>query len=137
MSATSHYIVLFDGVCNFCNAGVNRILTNDPKDRFRIAALQSDVAKELLAPFGIRAENLDSVALIENGKIYQRSTAALRIARRMSGAWPLLFGFIIVPPFIRDAIYDWIGRNRYKWWGKRESCMVPTPDVRRKFLAIS
>ncbi|MFN8712000.1 MAG: thiol-disulfide oxidoreductase DCC family protein [Bacteroidota bacterium] len=134
MSTPQHYIVLFDGVCNFCNAGINRIITHDPKDRFRIAPLQSDIAKELLAPFGIKAENLDSVALIENGKIYQRSTAALRIARRMSGAWPLLFALIIVPPFLRDAVYDWVGRNRYKWWGKSESCMVPTPDVRRKFL---
>jgi predicted DCC family thiol-disulfide oxidoreductase YuxK len=137
MSTSQHYIVLFDGVCNFCNAGVNRIITHDPKDRFRMAPLQSDIAKELLAPFGIKAENLDSVAFIENGKIYQRSTAALRISRRMSGAWPLLFAFIIVPPFLRDAVYDWVGRNRYKWWGKSESCMVPTPDVRRKFLAMS
>lgn len=137
MSHENKYIVLFDGVCNFCNAGVNRIITHDPKDRFRVAPLQSEIAATLLTPFGIKAENLDSVALIENGKIYQRSTAALRIARRMSGAWPLLFAFIIVPQFLRDAVYDWVGRNRYKWWGKREACMVPTPEIRRKFLSTN
>lgn len=137
MSTSHHLVVLFDGVCNFCNAGVNRIITHDPKDRFRVAALQSEIAKELLLPFGVVAEQLDSVALIENGKLYQRSTAALRIARKMSGAWPLLFVFIIIPAFIRDGVYNWIGRNRYKWWGKREACMVPTPEIRRKFLAMN
>lgn len=137
MSADAHYIVLFDGVCNFCNAGINRIIDNDPKDRFRFAPLQSDIAQELLAPFGVKADALNSVALIIDGKLYQRSSAALHISRRMSGAWPLLFAFIVIPPFIRDAVYDWVGRNRYRWWGKSESCRVPTPEIKRKFLAMS
>lgn len=134
---TLDHVILFDGVCNFCNSSVNRVIENDPKDIFRFAPLQSEVGQQLLVHYGIDRTMTDSVVYIENGKAYVRSSAALRIARRMKGFYPVLFGFIIVPPFIRNAVYDLIARNRYKWFGRKDSCMMPTPEVRRKFISFS
>lgn len=133
-TALEKSIVLFDGICNLCNTSINRVLRNDPKDRFRFAPLQSDYAKNLLKSYSTPIDQLSSVVLIENGKIYQRSTAALRIAKQMGAAYPLLYTFIIVPAFLRDLVYDYIARNRYRWWGKRESCMISTVEVQQKFL---
>jgi len=127
-------IVLFDGVCNFCNNSINFIIRRDKKDLFRFAPLQSELGEELKRKYSIPEKFMDSVILIENGKVYFKTTAALRIARRLGGGWPLMYGFIIVPPFIRDIVYNIIAKNRYKWWGQRESCMIPTPEVRRKFI---
>jgi predicted DCC family thiol-disulfide oxidoreductase YuxK len=127
-------IVLFDGVCNLCNAYLNSVLRNDPKDLFLFAPLQSDRAQELLMQYGMINHTVTSVVLIENGKLFQRSTAVLRIARKMGGFFPLLYGFIIIPAFIRDFIYDAIARNRYRWWGKREQCMIPDESTKKKFL---
>lgn len=127
-------IVLFDGVCNLCNASVQFIITHDPQEYFKFAALQSAAATKLLQNHSTPVGTLESVILIEDGKVYVESAAALRIARRLRGLWPLLFAFIIVPRPIRDGIYRFIARNRYRWFGKQESCMMPTKALRARFL---
>ncbi len=127
-------LILFDGVCNLCDSSVQFILLRDKKDRFRFASLQSDYGQNILKQHHLPTEKFNSLALIENGKLYQRSTGALRIARRLKGAWPMLYAFIIVPPFIRNFVYDLIARNRYRWFGKKETCMMPRPEWKQKFL---
>jgi predicted DCC family thiol-disulfide oxidoreductase YuxK len=131
---TSKAIILFDGVCNFCNSSVNFVMKHDKKDRFRFAPLQSATGKKILQQFHEDTDATDSVILIENSGLYKRSTAILRIAKRLGGAYLLLYGFMIVPRFLRDAVYNFIGRNRYKWFGKKDSCMVPTEEVKKKFM---
>lgn len=126
-------VILFDGVCNLCNGFVNFIIRRDKKNRFRFASLQSDAAAALLSRYSV-TKNLKTIIFIENGKVYSRSGAALHICRRLSGGWPLLYGFIIVPSFIRDAFYDLVAKYRYRWFGKRDQCMIPTPALRSKFL---
>lgn len=135
MDTGTHGIILFDGVCNFCNSTINRIIKADKKKYFRFAPLQSDLGKELLAKNGLDPEKFDSVILVDNNRAYVYSTSVLHIARKLGGIYSLAYVFILVPPFIRNAVYKWIGRNRYKWFGKKEACMVPTPDVRSRFLA--
>lgn len=103
-------------------------------DRFKVGALQEAAGKELLSKFKVNTEYLDSLILIEGEEIYFRSTAALKIARNLSGLWPLFYGFIIVPSSLRDGIYDWIGKNRYRWFGKKNTCRLPTPEERAKFI---
>jgi predicted DCC family thiol-disulfide oxidoreductase YuxK len=123
-------IVLFDGVCNLCNGFVQFILPRDPAGRFRFASLQSDSARRLLkgdAP-------VETVVLIEEGKTFVKSTAALRIARRLQFPWPAVYAFIVVPRGLRDILYDWVARHRYRWFGKRDACMLPTPQWRGRFL---
>jgi len=128
-------VVLFDGVCNLCNGSVQFIIAHDPHANFRFAALQSDAAQRLLRESGARGPLPDSVILVAQGQVYTRSSAALRIVRRLAFPWPLLYAFIVVPSPLRDIAYDFIARNRYKWFGKRESCMLPTPELRTRFLA--
>jgi len=128
-------IILFDGVCNFCNSSVDFIVARDPEGVFRLGALQSDEAKPYLEKFDIDIKDLSSMALIEDGEVYRRSTAALRIARRLKAPWPIFYAFILVPRFIRDAAYNWIARNRYDWFGKMESCRVPNDELRERFLS--
>jgi predicted DCC family thiol-disulfide oxidoreductase YuxK len=127
-------LILFDGVCNLCNSSVQFILLRDPKDHFRFASLQSDYGQSILKQHNLPTDKFNSLALIENGKLYQRSTGALRIARRLKGLWPMLYAFIIVPPFIRNFVYDLIARNRYRWFGQKESCMMPRLEWKQKFL---
>lgn len=127
-------IVLFDGVCNFCNSSVNFVMRKDNSDYFRFLPLQSDKGKSIVSKFNLDPENLQTVILLERGRVYTKSTAAIRIARKLRGGWKLFYGFVIVPAFIRDVMYNFVARNRYKWWGKRDVCMVPTPDVKNKFL---
>jgi predicted DCC family thiol-disulfide oxidoreductase YuxK len=128
-------VVLFDGVCNLCNGAVNFIIDRDPLGRFRFAALQSSQAEALLAPLRLVPEVApQSFILVEGGRVYERSTAALRIARRMAGAWRLLYAFIVVPAPLRDILYRFIARNRYRWFGKADACRVPTPELRTRFL---
>ena len=127
-------LVLFDGVCNLCNSSVQFIIARDPSARFRFAPLQSRSARTLIEQSGIRAPLPDSLLLIERGHAYLRSTAALRIARRLRFPWPLLYVLIAVPRPLRDCIYDFIARRRYRWFGTRDSCMVPTPELRERFL---
>lgn len=128
-------IILFDGVCNLCNKAVQVTIKNDAADYFRFASIQSDSGIALLTQYHLPIiSNPESIVLIENGKVYQHSSAALRIAKRLSGRYRLLYFFIIVPPFIRDWVYRLIARNRYRWWGKQNSCWVPTPALKAKFL---
>lgn len=127
-------ILLFDGVCNLCNSSVHFIIQHDKKDRFKFAAIQSEIGKELFKKFNMDPSLTDSLVLIELNRFYNRSTAALRIAKHLDGLYPLLYIFIIIPPFIRDGIYDLIAKNRYKWFGKKEACMIPSDEIRSKFV---
>ncbi len=127
-------VILFDGVCNLCNASIDFILKRDKKNRFLVGALQEDAGKKLLSRFKVNPEYLDSLVLIEENQIFFRSTAALRIAKKLSGLWPLFYGLIILPSGLRDTIYDWIGRNRYRWFGKKSTCRLPTPEEKAKFI---
>jgi predicted DCC family thiol-disulfide oxidoreductase YuxK len=129
-----HAIILFDGVCNLCNASVNFVLDRDASGYFRFGALQSDEARELLSKWSYPSEYLDSIVLVENGQVYRESDAALRIARHLSGAWPLLYHLRWIPRFIRDGVYTWIARNRYRWFGRRDVCRIPTPELKSRFL---
>lgn len=130
----SHKIILFDGVCNLCNGAINFVIKKDKKNIFKFAPLQSEIGKTLLSQFKIDTSEVDSIILVDGEKYYAKSSAALRISKELSGAYPLLYGFIILPRFIRDLVYDYIAKNRYKWFGKKESCMIPTPELKEKFL---
>lgn len=127
-------VILFDGVCNLCNASIDFIIKRDKKDHFRVGALQEEAGKNLLSKFEVNPEYLDSLVLIEDEQIFFRSTAALKIAKNLSGLWPLFYGLIFLPSGLRDGIYDWIGKNRYRWFGKKNTCRLPTPEERAKFL---
>jgi predicted DCC family thiol-disulfide oxidoreductase YuxK len=129
----SKQVILFDGVCNLCNQSVQFIIQKDPSGKFTFAALQSSFGKQLLENYQLPPRTY-SVILIKNSKVYQRSSAALEIAKQLTGLWPLLYGLIIVPPFIRNAVYDWIARNRYRWFGRKDECMIPTPELKSRFL---
>ena len=126
----SNAIILFDGVCNLCDGAIAFVIKRDPKKYFRFASLQSETAQKLLG----ERHSLDTMILIENGNVYLRSTAALRIAKKLRGLWPLFYIFIVIPKFLRDLLYNWIARNRYRWFGKIEACMVLTPELRDRFL---
>jgi predicted DCC family thiol-disulfide oxidoreductase YuxK len=132
--ATANPIVLFDGVCNLCNGSVQFIIRHDRQGRFRFASLQSSVGQDLLARFGMDPGRLDSVILVEGDRWYKESDAALRIARGMSGGWKALTVFRVIPRPIRDAVYRLIARNRYRWFGEQETCWLPTPELRGRFL---
>lgn len=127
-------IILFDGVCNFCNSAVNFVIKRNKKTIIQFAPMQTDAGKKLLQRYDLPAEVMQSFVFIEKEKAYTQSTAALKVCRYMNALWPLCYGFIIVPKFIRDGIYNWIGRNRYKWFGVRQECMIPTPEVKERFL---
>lgn len=127
-------VIFFDGVCNLCNSAVQFVIERDGKNYFKFAALQSDFAVSTLADYSLQVKQGDSFVLLENNKVYEQSTAALRVAKKLNGFWPLLYILIIIPPFVRNAVYRFIGHNRYKWFGKQESCWVPTPELKRKFL---
>ena len=127
-------IILFDGVCNLCNSSITFVIKHDPKDLFRYAPLQSDLGQSLLKKHQINPQEVDSIILVDQEKAYTKSSAALRIARHLSGGYALLSAFLIIPPFIRNVVYDYIAKNRYKWYGKKESCMIPTPELKAKFL---
>ncbi|MBD8004153.1 thiol-disulfide oxidoreductase DCC family protein [Bacillus norwichensis] len=127
-------IVLFDGVCNFCDASVQFIIKNDPKGKFRFAPLQSDIGQKLLKQYHFSAD-VDSIVLIEEDKTYCKSDAALRICRHLKGLWKLAYILIILPGSARNFIYDVLARNRYNWFGKKDTCILPSPEVRRRFLS--
>jgi predicted DCC family thiol-disulfide oxidoreductase YuxK len=127
-------IILFDGVCNLCNDAVLFIIKRDHNRRFKFAALESDVGNALLKQHQIDPSKVDSIILISKNVAYIKASAALHIAKGLSGLWPLLYAFIIIPDFISNGVYDFIAKNRYKWFGKKESCMIPTPDLKSRFL---
>lgn len=127
-------IILFDGFCNLCNASVNFIIRRDRKDLFRFSTFQNDTGRAIAKKLGIENLVSDTLILYQHGKVHTQSTAALTIARKLNGLWPLLYAFIIVPPPLRNAIYNIISRNRYKWFGRRESCMIPSKGMLKKFI---
>lgn len=127
-------IILFDGVCNLCNNSVQFVIKHDPSDKFMFAALQSERGQQLLQQYNLATAGFDSFVLIQNEKVFLKSTAALQVAKQLSGPVKLLYGFIIVPAFIRNAVYAFIAKNRYKWFGKKDSCMIPSPSLQSKFL---
>ncbi|MGM0634925.1 MAG: thiol-disulfide oxidoreductase DCC family protein [Bacteroidota bacterium] len=128
-------IVLFDGVCNFCNDSVRFIMKRDQKDIFRYASLQSDLGKKLTQERGIDTSKVDSIILIDPGNAYYiKSTAALEIAKHLKGVYKLLHVFLYLPQGFRDWIYDFIAKNRYSWFGKMETCPMPSPEEQDKFL---
>jgi predicted DCC family thiol-disulfide oxidoreductase YuxK len=126
-------VVLFDGVCNLCNGAVNFLIDHDPHKRLRFASLQSPQAQALLTPFLVPPD-LDSILFLENGRLYSRSTAILRISGQLDGVWRWGKALLIIPAFLRDAAYKLVARNRYAWFGKRDACRIPTPDLRDRFL---
>ncbi len=126
--------MLFDGVCNLCNASVDFIVKRDGRAAFRFASLQSEAGEALLRRFQLPTDEHRSLVLVEGDRHYTRSSAALRIARRLGGLWPVFYAFIVVPRFLRDAVYDLVARNRYHWFGKRDTCRVPTPELKSRFL---
>lgn len=128
-------IVLFDGVCHFCDASVNFIFARDKNDYFRFAPLQSETGRRLVKKYNL--ENVDSVILIENNQAFIRSTAALRIARRLDGVWSRLYCFIVVPRFVRDFAYELFSRNRYRMFGKKDFCTLPPLALRARFLDVA
>ena len=127
-------VLLFDGVCNLCNSSVQTVIKADKKGFFMFASLQSDAARDLLRQSNLSESHLDSVVLYYNERFYTHSDAVLEAARLLGGGWSLLYIFRIVPRFIRDAVYNWIARNRYRWFGKKDQCMIPTPDLKSRFL---
>jgi predicted DCC family thiol-disulfide oxidoreductase YuxK len=129
-----HTIVLFDGVCNLCNGFVNWLIDRDPDKKFRFASLQSEVAAKQLGSFGIDEKYLYSIVVVKNGRVYKNSRAVLEIARSLGGVYSLLYIFVILPPFIRDAMYKFVANNRYKWFGVSDTCRIPTDDIKGRFL---
>jgi predicted DCC family thiol-disulfide oxidoreductase YuxK len=127
-------VILFDGICNFCNSTINFIIQRDKNKLIRFAPLQSEAGRQLLAAFNLSTTEFHSFIYIENGKVFTESTAALRVCKKLTALWPLLYGFIIVPKFIRNGIYKWIAKNRYKWFGQKDQCMIPSPEIRNRFL---
>lgn len=134
MNSEIRPVVLFDGVCNLCNWAVQFILKRDKKKQFLFASLQSKAGKELLRKYNLPEDYINSFVLIDNGKAYTKSTGALRAGKLLGGIHKVLYGFIIIPKFIRDRVYNFIAKNRYKWFGQQESCTVPTPELKARFL---
>jgi predicted DCC family thiol-disulfide oxidoreductase YuxK len=130
----NHPVLLFDGVCNMCNHIVIFIIKHDPKATFRFASLQSQAGVGMLQQHGLPASDMNTVILIGGSHYYTKSTAALHVFKRLGGLWPLLYVFIVIPKPIRDIIYAWVARNRYKWFGKKDQCMIPTPELEERFL---
>ncbi|MCY7290769.1 MAG: thiol-disulfide oxidoreductase DCC family protein [Ferruginibacter sp.] len=129
-----HPVILFDGVCNLCNGAVQFVIKRDNKKQFMFASLQSEAGQHLLKKFQLPLQSFDSFVLIQNEKAYFKSTAALMIAKQLSGITKILYGFIIVPAFVRNAVYNFIAKNRYKWFGKKDNCIIPTPALTARFL---
>lgn len=129
-------ILLFDGVCKFCHSSVQFAIKRDHKNRIVYCPLQSEKGQDLLRQYGLTDNGLTSMVLLDtkNHRAYRKSSAALHIARQIKFPWPLLYVFIVVPEFIRDAVYDFIGRHRYQWFGKFDSCWIPDDESRKKFI---
>ena len=132
--ATKYEIILFDGVCNFCNASINFVIDHDPEKHFKFAPLQSEIGQAILRKFNKNTEDFDSVILLKNNQLYQKSAAALEITKHLSGLWKYLSVFGILPAFFLNFFYDVIAKNRYKFFGKTEICRMPTPELKVRFL---
>ena len=128
-------VILFDGACNLCNSAVTFVIDRDRKDVFRFVPLQTEVGARLAEYTQTPSSEIASIVLIDGDRHFTRSSAVLRVARELPGYYPLLYWFIAIPRVIRDAVYDLVARNRFAWFGRRDTCMLPTPGVRRTFLA--
>ncbi len=133
--AQDHPVLFFDGVCNLCNSSVQWILKRDPGARFRFASLQGKLAGESLPAHGCDPADLNTVALLKNGVLYTKSAAVLQVMNSLGGGWKLLYYFgSAIPGPVRNLLYDWIAKNRYRWFGKKEECMMPRPEWKLRFL---
>ncbi|WP_230499889.1 thiol-disulfide oxidoreductase DCC family protein [Sutcliffiella rhizosphaerae] len=133
-SAEKHPILLFDGVCNLCNTAVSFIIKRDPNAVFKFTSLQSDEGQKLLQKHGLSTESFDSFYYVHGDEMYSKSTAALKVVRKLDAPWKFLYPLIFLPKPIRDIIYSFIAKNRYKWFGKKDQCMLPSPDIKKRFL---
>lgn len=127
-------VILFDGICNLCNGAVQFVIHHDRKAVFKFCALQSETGQKLLKLHSLPTGGFDSFVLIQNGEAYTKSDAALMVAKRLDGPIRWLYGLIIVPPSIRNAVYNFIAKNRYKWFGKQQSCMMPEKSLQQRFI---
>lgn len=127
-------VLLFDGVCNLCNASVNFVIDHDPAGRVKVGAIQSDAGQALLREYRLDPAYLDSLVLLDGGRAYVKSDAALRLARYLDGPWAWLDRLRVLPKGLRDVLYDVVAKNRYRWFGVRESCRMPTPELRSRFI---
>lgn len=128
-------IILFDGVCNLCDSSIQFIIKHDKKDLFRFVALQSEIGMEIIKHIGVDTSKIDSILLYEPGKAYYyKAEAALKIAKELGGIYTVISWFGILPKFLTNSVYDYIAKNRYKWYGKKDACMIPTPELKAKFL---
>lgn len=128
-------VIFFDGVCNLCTGSVQFVIKHDPQHYFRFASLQSELGQLFLQQNGLSADTFDSFILWEDGKYYTESTAALRVARKLNGLWPALYGFMLLPAFIRNSVYRLVARNRYRWFGKKETCWIPAAELNSLFIS--
>lgn len=127
-------IVLFDGVCNLCNGAVNFLIDQDKHNRLLFASLQSEAGQVILKDFSFQQTNFDTFIFVKNGKPHIQSAAALEVLRLLGGFWQLLYVFMLVPPLLRNGVYRFIAKNRYRWFGQKQACRVPTPELKSKFL---
>ena len=130
------HLLLFDGVCNLCNGAVNFMIERDKQQRFVFASLQSEIGQQIAKQYQLPENDFESMVLLKNEKIHIKSNAALEIARDLSGGWSLLYVFKIIPKFLRDWVYQVISTNRYKWFGRKDQCRIPTPDIKNRFISI-
>jgi predicted DCC family thiol-disulfide oxidoreductase YuxK len=134
VNSMQHPVILYDGVCNLCNGIVQFVIKRDKKQLFKFASLQSAFGEAVLQKHHLSGTGFNSFILLQNGKVYTKSTGALMVAGQLSGAWSLLGLFRIIPSFIRDRFYDIIAKNRYKWFGKEDTCTVPSPELKIRFF---
>jgi predicted DCC family thiol-disulfide oxidoreductase YuxK len=127
-------LVLFDGVCNLCSALVQFVIRHDPAAKFRFAAIQSEIGREIFQSHGLDPADLQTFVFVADGRMFVRSDAAIEVVSRFGGAWRILRVFRFVPRVVRDSIYTIVARNRYRWFGRKEVCMVPTPEIKERFL---
>ena len=134
LSKDQNSVIIFDGVCNLCNSSVTFVIKRDKSYKFKFAPLQSETAKNLISKLNLSTDKIDSIILIENHKYYIKSTAAIRICKELGALWSLMYILILVPKPVRDYIYDIVAKKRYKWFGKKEHCMIPTKELESRFL---
>lgn len=135
MEAKSDHIILFDGVCNLCNGAVQYVIKRDRKGIFKFTSLQSETGRAMLVQSGLPENQLKSFVYIHGNRFYTQSTAALKVAKQLKGPVQLLYGFIIIPRWIRDLVYDLVAKNRYRLLGRKDACMVPTPELKERFYS--
>jgi predicted DCC family thiol-disulfide oxidoreductase YuxK len=133
-TAKKHPILLFDGVCNLCNSMVTFVIKRDKKATFKFASLQSDVGQNILKEHSLPMTEFDSFYYVEGKRIFTKSSAALKVAKELDGAWKLFYPLILIPKPLRDIVYSYVAKNRYRWFGKKDQCMLPNPEMQKRFL---